>query len=66
MEESKKLYRSTSDKMIAGVCGGLAKYFNMDPTLMRVIFVALALIGGPGVILYIILWIFVQEEPAAA
>ena len=45
------------------VCGGLAKYFELDPTLVRVIFVALALLGGPGVLLYIILWAVVPPEP---
>lgn len=58
----KRLYRSMNDKMIAGVCSGLAVYFNLDPVLMRVIFVALALMGGPGVLLYIILWIVMPEE----
>jgi len=58
----KRLYRSMKDKMIAGVCSGLAVYFNLDPVLMRVIFVALALMGGPGILLYIILWIVMPEE----
>lgn len=57
--EPKKLHRSSTETMIAGVCGGLAEYFDIDPTIMRLIFVALALIGGPGLILYIIMWIVV-------
>jgi phage shock protein C len=60
----KLLQRSTTNKMIAGVCGGLAVYFNLDPVLMRVIFVALALAGGPGVVLYIILWVVMPEDTA--
>ena len=60
--ETKKLYRSDTDKMIAGICGGLAEYFDVDPTIMRLIFVALSLMGGPGLILYIIMWIVVPLE----
>ncbi len=60
----KRLYRSRTDRMIAGVCGGLAKYFNVDPTLVRVIFVVLALVGvSLGFWAYIILWLIVPEEP---
>ena len=56
----KKLYRSSSDKKIAGVCGGLAEYFNIDPTIIRIVFVILLLPGGfPGLIPYVILWIVV-------
>lgn len=60
----KKLYRSTSDKKIAGVCGGLAEYFNIDATIVRVIFVLLLLPGGfPGLIPYVILWLVVPYNP---
>lgn len=60
----KKLYRSTTDKKIAGVCGGLAEYFNIDPTIVRVIFVILLLPGGlPGFIPYVILWLVVPIKP---
>ena len=61
--EEKKLYRSNSEKIIAGVCGGVAKYFDMDPTIVRLIFVALALLGGPGILLYIIMLLVVPVEP---
>jgi phage shock protein C len=60
--ESKKLTRSTSDRMVAGVAGGLARYFDIDPVLVRLAFVALTLAGGPGLILYIILWIVMPED----
>lgn len=63
--EEKKLTRSASDKMIAGVCGGLAKYFGIDAVLVRILFVLFALAGGPGILLYIILWIVMPEEAAA-
>ena len=59
---SNRLYRSRIDRTIAGVCGGLAKYFDIDPTLVRVLFVVSIFIGGGGIIAYIILWIVVPEE----
>jgi phage shock protein C len=55
----RKLYRSRTDSRIAGVCGGLGEYLDVDPTLVRLIFVLLALTGGHGVLLYIILWLIV-------
>jgi len=60
----KKLTRSRSDVKIAGVCGGLAKYLDMDPTLVRLVWVMLAIFVGWGVIGYIIAWIILPEEPA--
>lgn len=59
----KKLMRSRRVKVFGGVCGGLASYFNIDPILVRVIFVVLAITRGIGLLLYIILWIVVPEEP---
>jgi phage shock protein PspC (stress-responsive transcriptional regulator) len=60
----KKLYRSKTDKKIAGVCGGLGAYFNIDPTIIRIIFVILLLPGGlPGLLPYLILWVVVPQEP---
>lgn len=59
----KHLFRSRSERMIGGVCGGLGKYFDIDPTLIRLAFVlALFLLNG-GLLLYLILWIIVPEEP---
>lgn len=63
MNVSKRLYRSTQDRMFAGVCGGIAAYLDVDPTLVRLFFVALTLMGGPGVIIYIVLMLIVPEEP---
>jgi phage shock protein C len=60
---NKKLYRSNKDKMLGGVAGGLAEYFEIDPTLVRIIFVVSLFAGGAGVLAYIILWIVVPEEP---
>ena len=59
----KKLYRSKTEKKIAGVCGGLAKYFNIDPTLVRLGLVAFCLLGGSGILAYIICAIIIPEEP---
>ena len=59
----KKLYRSAYDKKIAGVCGGIAEYFNIDSTIVRLILVAFCLMGGAGVLLYIIAWIIMPERP---
>lgn len=62
--ETKKLYRSRTDRMIAGVCGGLGKYLGIDPTLVRLVFALLVLFGvGSGLVLYIILMVIVPEEP---
>ena len=61
---SKRLYRSTTDRKIAGVCGGLAEYFDIDSVIVRLIFVFLLLPGGaPGLLVYIICWILIPEEP---
>lgn len=60
---AERLYRSRSKKIIGGVAGGLADYLNLDPVLIRVLFVIITLINGLGILLYIILWIVVQEEP---
>ncbi|MCA9883256.1 MAG: PspC domain-containing protein [Anaerolineae bacterium] len=54
METSRRLTKS-NDRMIAGVCGGVAEYFNVDPTLVRLLFVLFALAGGPGLLVYIVL-----------
>lgn len=62
----KKLYRSTTDRKIAGVCGGLADYFDADATLVRVGFVILTLLGGfPGFLTYFILWLVISERPSS-
>jgi len=62
MEPTKRLTRSQSDVMIGGVCGGLGKYFAIDTTLVRLIFVLLTLAGGSGVLIYFILWIVMPRE----
>jgi phage shock protein C len=63
MDAGRKLYRSNTNRMLAGVCGGLAEYFNLDPTLIRVLFIVLAVLGGSGVVLYLAMWIIVPKQP---
>ena len=60
----KKLYRSRTDRMLWGVCGGLAKYLNMDPTIVRVIAVVSLLVGSLGFWIYIIMALVVPTEPS--
>lgn len=60
---SKKLYRSRDDRMIAGVCGGLADYFNVDSSLIRLGVLFIFLFQGIGLIAYIIAWLVISEEP---
>ncbi len=61
--ETKKLYRSKSDKMVGGVCGGLGEFLGVDPTLVRLAFVLLTIFGGSGLLLYIIMWLIVPPAP---
>jgi len=59
----KKLYRSVTDKKLAGVCGGLAEYLNMDASVVRIIWALIALTAGVGVLLYIVCALVVPEKP---
>jgi phage shock protein C len=63
MDPTRKLYRSKTNRKLAGVCGGLAQYFNIDATLIRVLFILLAVLGGSGLVLYVAMWIIVPKEP---
>lgn len=60
---SDRLYRSRKTRVFGGVAGGLAEYLNIDPVIARLIFVAATFIGGGGVLVYIVMWIVVPEEP---
>ena len=66
MAQTRKLYRSRTDRKLAGVCGGLAQYFNLDATLIRVLFIVLAVLGFAGVVIYLAMWIIVPNEPQGA
>lgn len=59
----KKLYKSATDKKLCGVCGGIAKYFAIDATLVRLGLVAFCLLGGSGVLAYIICAILIPDDP---
>jgi phage shock protein PspC (stress-responsive transcriptional regulator) len=61
--EPKRLYRSITDRKLAGVAGGLAEYFVMDPLLVRLAFVVLTLAGGGGILIYVVLWIVTPDNP---
>jgi phage shock protein PspC (stress-responsive transcriptional regulator) len=63
---SKRLYRSRTDRKIAGVCGGLADYFEIDPVIPRLIWVILLLGAGIGLLAYLICWIVIPRQPATA
>ena len=62
MAKAKKLYRSQNEKMIAGVCGGIAEYLDIDPTFVRLIFIVFTLIKGVGALIYIIMAIIIPVE----
>ena len=65
MDEPKKLYRPRQGRMLSGVCAGLANYFGMDPTLVRVIYAILSVCTAiiTGVLIYFILLLIIPEEP---
>jgi phage shock protein C len=58
----KRLHRSRTEKMIAGVCGGLAEYLDLDPTIVRVVWVLITLLAGAGILLYLVMWIVVPLD----
>jgi phage shock protein PspC (stress-responsive transcriptional regulator) len=59
----KQLYKSSSNRMVAGVAGGIGEYFDIDPTLVRIAFILFGLAGGPGLLLYGVLWVIIPERP---
>jgi phage shock protein C len=63
MNQVKRLYRSRYNRVIGGVCKGLADYFNLDPSLVRIAWVIFTLFGGAGIVAYIICWIVIPESP---
>jgi phage shock protein C len=65
MDERRRLTRSESDRMVAGVCGGLGEHLGIDPTLVRIVFVILALFGASGLVLYVALWLIVPPASRA-
>jgi phage shock protein C len=63
MEQTRRLYRSRKNRKIAGVSAGLAEYLNVDPTIIRVLFIVFAVMGGAGALIYLAMWLVVPEEP---
>lgn len=63
MNGVRRLYRSRMSKMVGGVCGGLSEYFQIDPSIMRIGWVVFTMLGGAGLLAYIICWIVIPEEP---
>jgi len=59
----KRVYRSKKNKMLAGVCGGIAEYFDVDPALVRLLLVLLVLMGFAGIIIYLVAWLIIPENP---
>jgi phage shock protein C len=62
MSNEKRLCRSSSQRMLAGVCGGVAEYLGWDVTIVRVVWIILTLAGGSGVLLYVILWLAMPQR----
>ena len=59
---SKRLYRTREGRVVAGVCSGIAGYFGIDPTLVRLAFAVFTIFGGAGILVYLIAWIVIPEE----
>ena len=65
MSDGRILTRSETNRMVAGVCGGLGEHFGIDPTIVRIVFVLLAVFGGSGIVLYLVLWLIVPRASKA-
>lgn len=62
-KETKKLYRSRKDKMIAGICGGIGEIYNLDPTMIRLVYALITIFSaGTAILVYILGWIIIPEE----
>jgi len=61
-ESASKLYRSEKNRMLGGVCAGLGEFFNVDATLIRILFVVITIFGGGGILIYILLWLIIPSE----
>ena len=65
LKPEKRFYRSTTEKMIGGVCGGIAEYFGWDPTIVRIVYTLVSIfsVAFPGIIVYLIFWLIVPKRP---
>ncbi len=59
----KRLYRSEDERIVAGVCGGVGEYFDIDPVIVRIAWIILTVAGGSGILLYILAWLIVPSQP---
>jgi phage shock protein C len=60
----RRLYRSGKERILGGVCGGIAEYFEVDPVLVRLLWVLMTLMWGAGIIMYLVAWIIIPRNPA--
>ncbi len=63
MSTAKRLYRSRHNKILAGVCGGIADYFNIDPVFVRILFFALCFAFGAAIVFYLLMWLITPLQP---
>ena len=63
MKKGGKLYRSRFNRYIAGVCGGIGEYFEIDAMVVRMLFLFALMIGGSAILVYLVMWVVVPEEP---
>jgi len=63
MKKTKRIYRSGKERILGGVCGGIGEYFDVDPTIIRLLWVLFALGAGTGILVYIIAWIIIPRNP---
>src|ERR1700759_2920337 len=63
---ARRLTRSRDDRIVAGVCGGLARYFDIDPVIPRILLAVLAVFGGAGLVVYALAWLLIPEDGAPA
>ena len=62
-KEIRRVYRSKKNRVLAGICGGIAEYFDVDPVFVRLLLVLLVLMGFAGIILYLVAWLIIPENP---
>jgi phage shock protein PspC (stress-responsive transcriptional regulator) len=59
----KRIYRSDQDRIIAGICGGLGEHFEIDPVIVRLVWIVLTFFGGSGIVLYLLAWLLIPRRP---
>jgi len=63
VKKTKRIYRSGKEKILGGVCGGLGEYFNIDPTIVRLLWILFCLVWGIGILFYFIAWFIIPRNP---